>query len=420
MAQLSDDCFAFGGPLRRLDEALDDLLPRLRPAVGTVVRPLFDASGAALAADIVAGFDVPAFANSAVDGYAVAHADLSDEAETQLLLSGRAPAGRRDVPALAPGTAMRIFTGAVLPDGADTVFMQEDAREDGGSVLLPPGLKAGAYARAAGEDLARGATVLAAGTRLHPPQIAALAALGHAAVRVREGLRVGVFSTGDEVLPPGAGEPPTRGATYDANRPMLMALLARRGAVPVDLGILPDDAGRLASAFRDASGRVDALLTSGGVSTGEEDHVKAAVEAAGRLDFWRLAIKPGRPIAMGRVGETPIIGLPGNPVAAFVTFLRFAGPVFDALGGATPIRPVALPVRAGFHYRKKEGRREYVRVRLAPGEDGRLTASRFPRDGAALISSLLESDGLAELDETRSAVSPGETVDFFSYASLWG
>lgn len=419
MAQLSDDCFAFGGKLQRLDAALDALSARLVPVVGNETIGLNDAAGRILAADVTAAISVPGFDNSAVDGYAVRHVDLAKSGESRMPIAGRVPAGVRVVPPLAPGHAVRIFTGAPMPAGGDTVFMQEDTRQEGDAVILPAGLKRGANRRFAGEDFAPGARVLQARLRLRPQHVAALAALGVSRVEVRKRLKVAIFSTGDEVIDSvqHGGFPLPRGAQFDSNRPMIAALLAARGIQAIDLGILPDKRDVIAQALGEAAQNCDAILTSGGVSTGEEDHVKAAVETAGRLDFWRLAIKPGRPIAMGTIAGRSFLGMPGNPAAVFVTFARFVGPVLDLLSGAEPIRPLPMPVVAGFAYAKKPERREYVRVRLA-WENGRPVAQRFPRDGAALISSLIETDGLIELEEERLAVAPGETLAFLPYGAL--
>ncbi len=420
MAQLSNDCFAFGGKLQRLDAALDALAERIRPVVETETVPLASAFGRILAHDVAAAQTVPGFDNAAVDGYAVRQADLSATGETRLAVIGRIAAGATAVGALAPVAACRIFTGAPIPTGADTVFMQEDVRVEGDAVVLPPGLKRGANLRLAGEDFARGAPVLAAGERLRAQQIAALAATGLHRIEVRRPLRVAIFSTGDEVIDirrHAEGAALGHGLQFDCNRPMLMSLLAARGIEAIDLGVLPDRREAIAAALAGAAGHCHAILTSGGVSTGEEDHVKAAVEQAGRLDFWRLAIKPGRPIAMGTIAGTPFLGMPGNPAAVFVTFTRFVGPVLDLLAGARANRPVPLPVISGFSYTKKAERREYVRVRLCQ-EGGSLVAQRFPKDGAALLSSLIESDGLIELEEDRLQVRPGELLPFLGFPAL--
>jgi molybdopterin molybdotransferase len=417
VAQLSDDCFAFGGKLRQLNAALDDLAARLVPVAPIEHIRLAGAQGRVLAGAVTAPVAVPGFANSAVDGYAVRHADLEPGGLTRLPVRGRVPAGALDVPALAPASAIRIFTGAMMPSGADTVFMQEDVTTEGEAVILPPGLKSGANCRAAGEDFAPGQLVLPAGIRLDARSLAAMAALGIRDVPVHRPLRVAVFSTGDELRGAEAAESLPPGAIRDANRPMLMALLHNRGLAATDLGILPDSRAAIAGALVAASRHHDVLLTSGGVSTGEEDHVRSAIEEAGRLDFWRLAIKPGRPIAMGHLGGAVFLGMPGNPAAVLVTFARFVGPVLDMLAGARPVRPLPRHVPAGFPYRKKADRLEYVRARLVREGSG-IEARRFPRDGAALISSLIETDGLIELEEERLAVQPGEPVAFYSYADL--
>ncbi len=417
MAQLSDDCFAFGGKLERLNAALDGLAAALVPVVPVEEVALGVADGRVLARDLFAPVDVPGFPNSAVDGYAIRHADLSPDGTTRLPLHGRVAAGALMIAPLVAGSAARIFTGAMMPPDADTVFMQEDVQLEGESVILPPGLKKGANCRAAGEDFSVGQRVLRAGLRLDARAVAAAAALGVGQLPVYRPLRVAVFSTGDELRPADMPGTLPLGAIRDANRPMLFALLRKRGIEARDLGILPDSRGGIAEALTEAAAGHDVLLTSGGVSTGEEDHVRAAVEQAGQLDFWRLAIKPGRPIAMGRLGDAVILGMPGNPAAVLVTFARFVGPVLDMLAGAAPVRPHPRLLPAAFAYKKKPDRLEYVRAALS-AKDGVVSAERFPRDGAALISSLLGSDGLVELEEERLAVQPGEPVAFYSYADL--
>jgi molybdopterin molybdotransferase len=416
MAQLSDDCFAFGGELMPLEAARRLIRERLSLAVGAERVALVEADGRILAEDIVAPLPLPLFDNSAVDGYAVRFGDLSAGAETVLPVAGRVAAGSAPAGSDAARAAIRIFTGAPMPAGLDTVFMQEDVRLEGGSVVLPPGLKRGANRRLAGEDVEQGGFALAAGKRLLPQDVGLLGAFGLAAVPVRKRLRVGVFSTGDEVVSP--GEPLTEAKLYDANRFMLLALLRRLGCAASDLGILRDERASLARALARAAQSHDLLVTSGGVSTGEEDHVKAAVESAGALTFWRLAVKPGRPVAMGVVAGAPFIGLPGNPAAVFVTFVHVARVVIARLAGEDFEPPTPFPVASGFAYRKKEGRREYVRARLAPNADGRLEAQKHPREGAGVITSLTQTDGLVELPEEATRIEPGEPVAFLPYAAL--
>ncbi len=416
MAQLSADSFAFGGDLMSVDDGVAMLAARVRAVDGIETVPLAEADGRVLAQSVEAPVDLPPFDNSAVDGYAVRHGDLSAGRDTRLPVEGRLAAGMAALAPLAPGTALRIFTGAPMPAGADTVYMQEDCRLDGDHVVLPPGLSLGANRRLAGEDAPAGASVLAAGRRLTPQDVALVAALGLPEVRVRRPLRVAVFSTGDEVLSPGA--PLRPGALFDSNRFVLQALLRRLGARVSDLGILADNRETVARAVREAAAGHDLVVTSGGVSTGEEDHVRAALESVGSLVFWRLAIKPGRPVAMGVVEGTPVIGLPGNPVAVFVTFAHVVRPLVAALAGEAYAPAPPLPVVADFSYRKKEGRREYVRVALARDGGGRVVARKHPREGAGVITSLTETDGLVELPEAITGVSPGDVVGFLSYAVL--
>ncbi len=436
MAQLSDDCFAFSGPLLPIAEAERLIGEGVAPVSGRETVPLLQAPGRVLAHDIVAPFDLPPFDNSAVDGYAVRAEDLVGVGETRLAIVDRVTAGHAAKDSLKASEAIRIFTGAPMPAGADTVFMQEDCRVDGSTVIVPAGLRRGANRRLAGEDIRAGAVALPAGRRLAAQHVALAAALGVTELAVCRRVRVALFSTGDEIVDPGSPLP--RSALYDSNRYFLCGLLGRFGAEVTDLGILRDDPRQLADAIAAAAAGHDLVLTSGGVSTGEADHVRAAVESTGRLVFWRVAIKPGRPVAMGvirgphpnpppqagegRVGVhgTAFVGLPGNPVAVFVTFVRVVRPLLLRLAGALPEPLVAMPVSAGFSYKKRKGRREYVRVKLKATAAGAIEAVKFAQDGAGVLTSLTETDGLAELTEEVTKVEPGATVGFLSYAALIG
>jgi molybdopterin molybdotransferase len=417
MAQLSQDCFASGAQIMSVEDAVAAIVAQLRPVDELETATLADADGRVLAKDLVASLQLPPFTNSAVDGYAVRADDVPLDEARLFRVTGRLQAGHAPVAGPAPGEAVRIFTGAPLPAGADTVFMQEDARvDDAGRVLLPSGLKRGANVRPAGEDITLGRVIVPAGRWLRPQDVAVAAAIGLTSLRVRRRVKIAVFSTGDEVVEPGS----VRGATqlFDSNRIMLMAMLRRMGCVVGDLGIHRDDAGRIAQVLKEAARSHDLILSSGGVSTGEGDFVKTAVETVGTLVFWRIAMKPGRPVALGVVDGTPFIGLPGNPVASFVTFARVARPAILALAGAQWSPPPAVAVRAQFSYRKKPARREYVRVHLRKSEDGTLEAVKFPREGAGLLSSLVDTDGVVELPESVTRVEPGQLVDCFTYASL--
>jgi molybdopterin molybdotransferase len=424
MAQLSDDCFAFSGPLLPVADAERLIVERVVPVSGREIVTLREAAGRVLVEDIIAPVDVPPFDNSAVDGYAVRADDLDPERERRLTIVDRAAAGHGATHALKAGEAIRIFTGAPMPAGADTVFMQEDCRVEGGAVIVPPGLKRGANRRLAGEDMRAGAVALPAGRRLAVQHVALAAALGLTALGVRRRVRVALFSTGDEIVEPGSRLP--RAALYDSNRYLLAGLFARFGAAVTDLGILTDDPKKLAHAIGAAAADHDLVLTSGGVSTGEADHVRAAVEGIGRIVFWRVAIKPGRPVAMGvipgssRGDGAAFVGLPGNPVAVFVTFVRVVRPLLLRLSGALPEPLIAMPARATFAYKKRKGRREYVRVALRRAADGVIEAVKYEQDGAGVLTSLTETDGLAELTEDVTNVEPGSMVGYLSYASLVG
>jgi molybdopterin molybdotransferase len=414
MVQLSRDAFAFGDGLMSIEQALAIVTARLPAVEGTEDLPLVEADGRVLAAPLAAPVDLPGFDNSAVDGYAVRHADLLPGQETVMPVAGRLPAGHGQGFVAQPGRAVRIFTGAPMPAGADTVFMQEDVRvlEDG-RVALPPGLSPGANRRPRGEDIARGDQAIAAGRRLDPRDLALAAALGVSRLTVRRRPRVAVFSTGDEIQEPGSG-PLAAACLYDSNRFSLMAMLRRAGCEVTDLGILKDSRSEISLHLARAAAECDLVVTSGGVSTGDEDHVRAAIEAGGSLVFWRLAIKPGKPVAMGIIDGRPLVGLPGNPVAVFVTWAHVLRPIVATLAGATlqPVPP--MTVTAGFGYRKKAGRREYVRVSI-DRQGGGAVARKYDVEGAGVITSLTRTDGFIELAEERTSLAEGDAVPFLDY-----
>lgn len=422
MAQLKDDCFAFDGGLMPVDDALSILGERVVCVARTEKVALRQALGRVLAEDLVASRNVPPHDNSAVDGYAVYHADLNPDGDTRLPVSGRIAAGHPlDGPA-ARGRAYRIFTGAPMPAGADgaagpdTVFMEEDARVEGDTVVLPKGLKKGSNRRFAGEDVKAGAVIIPAGRRLRPQEIGLAASIGRDGLIVRQRLRVAVFSTGDEVRDPSEGAPD--GCIFDANRFTVMGLLEGLGCEITDLGILPDRQDAIAAALGKAAPGHDLLITSGGVSAGEEDHVKAAVESQGSIHFWRLAIKPGRPVALGQVAGTAFVGLPGNPVAAMVTFMVIARPLILMLSGAADLAAHRFPVKAGFPYRKKTGRREWARVRLTMNGAGLPLAVKPHSSGAGILTSMVDADGLVEIPEEVADLPEGATVNFLPFREV--
>ncbi len=421
MAQLSDDCFAFGGELMPAADALERLVASTEVVAATEAVPLAAAYDRILAEDVISERDVPPHDNAAVDGYAVYFDDLAPDSESRLPLTGRVAAGHELGRPARRGEALRVFTGAPMPHGEgeagpDTVLMQEDCREDGGAVVIPPGIKRGANRRNAGEDIKRGASILEQGRRLRPQDVGLAASVGRAALTVYRPLRIAVFSSGDEIYEPGAALGP--GGIYDANRYLIAGLVAQLGCQVVDLGILPDRLDAVREALRDAARDNDVLLTSGGVSTGDEDHIKAAVEALGHLHFWRLAIRPGRPLAFGQVGRVPFVGLPGNPVAVLVTFLRFARPLILRLSGCARTEPARYRVRANFDYKKKPGRREWLRARLETAADGTVEARKYASDGAGILSSAVYADGLVELAEEVTRLETGTMVDFLPFNEM--
>ena len=413
MAQLSDDCFAFGSELMTTKIALSELRNRLSCVCETEEVSLPRAIGRILAEDLISDCAVPGHDNAAVDGYAVYFDDLSQSKKTTLPIRGRIAAGHPLQKKAKLGSAYRIFTGASMPAGPDTILMQEDCIVGSETVTIPQGIKRGANRRLAGEDIEIGSTILTKGQRLRPQEIGLAASIGKKTLIVYCPLRIALFSTGDEVHD--IGEDLTPGTIYDSNRYSIGALLGQLGCIVDDLGILPDNNDIIRESLRVAATKHDVIITSAGVSTGEEDYIRRAIDELGGLYFWRLAIRPGRPIALGQVGSAPFIGLPGNPVASMVTFMRFARPALLLLNGATNIEPNFFRVPAAFTYKKKKGRREWLRAVLSVAEDGHLQAKMFPRSGAGILTSMVASDGLIELSEELTAVEVGSMVDFLPF-----
>ncbi len=415
-----NDCFVAPDKLVSLDDALALLAARLNPVTETEELPLADCSGRVLASDLVARVTVPPFMNAAMDGFAYRRADVPGA--TDLRVADRVAAGHPSTHRFGAGEAARIFTGAPMPEGLDTVAMQEDCivetRDGTEFVRVPAMLASGANIHHAGLDFSVGQTVVEAGRRLRPQDVGIAAAAGHARLRVHRPLRVAVFSTGDEVVEP--GEPLRPGAIYSSNRHALMALAGRLGCAVEDLGNLPDDLDVTARALAEASQRVDLLITTGGVSVGGEDHVRAAVERNGEIHLWRMLIKPGKPTALGRVGPAAFVGLPGYPVSAQVMFMIFARPVIHRLSGAVaePVSPWRFKVASASSYTKNTARREFVRAKLETGADGAPQARLYRAQDSNVISSLVETDGLVDLREETKRIAPGMPVDFIPYSAL--
>ncbi|WP_087750977.1 molybdopterin molybdotransferase MoeA [Paraburkholderia caledonica] len=420
-------------PMLATADALATLLSAASPVIGSEFIPTLEASGRVLAADVVSPLDVPPMNTSSMDGYAIHAADVTTHGNRRLPVSQRIPAGHAPEP-LKPGTAARIFTGATVPPGADAVVMQEQTEADGDEVTILHSPRPGEWITAQGADIQSGSVILPAGTRLTPQALGLAASVGCAELEVRRRVRVAVFFTGDELTMP--GEPLKPGAIYNSNRFTLRGLLEKLGCEVSDFGIVADRLDATRDLLRKAAHAHDLILTCGGVSVGEEDHVKPAVEAEGRLAMWQIAMKPGKPLAFGAVrrgeakggasanhasdaehaaasAETFFIGLPGNPVSSFVTFLLFVRPFILRLAGVQAVAPRALSLRADFTQSKADRRNEFLRARInsAGGLD------LFPNQSSAVLTSTVWGDGLID-NPPNHAISAGETVRFIPFSEL--
>lgn len=396
------------GGMLSVDEALEVLLVGAQPVTETEEVSTLHATGRVLAADQRSGLDVPPLDNSAMDGYAVRVEDCKGGAS--LRIAQRIAAGDVGRP-LEPGTAARIFTGAPVPPGADAVVMQEFCTVEGERVRIEEKPEPGQWIRRVGEDIRAGSVILQAGRKLLPQDVGLAASVGLASLPVYRRLKVAVFCTGDELVMP--GEPLPEGAIYNSNRYTLSGLLQLMGCEVVDLGIVPDTLEATRAAFREAAQGTDLIITSGGMSVGEEDHVKPAVEAEGRLDMWRIAMKPGKPLAFGRVGDTPFIGLPGNPVSVLITFMIFVRPFILKRQGATQLAPRSYAMRADFEWRQPDVRREFLRARI----NGAGGLDIYPNQSSAVLTSAVWGDGLIDV-APRQPIWQGQTVRFLPFSEL--
>ncbi len=372
------------------------------------------ALGRVLAEPVFSGMDVPPADNSAMDGYALRSNDILGDGDITLPVSQRIPAGTYGQP-LAAGTAARIFTGAPVPPGADAVVMQEVCTASDDIVAIPGPVAAGQNIRRAGEDISSGQELLAAGRRIRPQEMGLIASVGHATVSVVRRLRVAIFFTGDELVEPGGSLKP--GQIYDSNRFTLLGLLAEMGCDVVDLGVVGDTLASTRQAIRSAADQADLVITSGGVSVGEEDHVRIALEEEGDLNMWRIAIKPGKPLAYGTAHGAPFIGLPGNPVSVFATFCLFVSPFIKRMQGMTSVVSRAVPVRAGFDWPKPGTRREFLRARLEQDAAGLPQAVIYPHQGSGVLTSTSWAEGFVEVPE-GTTVTAGQTVDYLPMSQM--
>lgn len=413
-----DFCYEGDPDLLPVAEARRRIHAHVQPVSGYERLALRDAFERVLQNDVVSPFDVPGHTNSAVDGYAIDGSALSgDDRVTFSDMPTTIYAGKPLEEPVARGHCVRIMTGAVMPTGTNTVIMQENANVSDGQVSVEAGHKSGQNVRQAGEDIRKGHTVLHAGVRLMPAEIGLLASLGRTEVSVVRRPRVAFFSTGDELR--SLGEPLALGEVYDSNRYTLFGMLRRLGVDTLDMGVIPDTPDAVASAFEQATRVADVVITSGGVSTGDADYVKTTLEALGQVGFWKIAIRPGRPLAFGRIGDAVFFGLPGNPVAVMVTFYQFVQPALRQIMGELDSRPTPL-LRATCRspLRKKTGRVEYYRARLERDDNGRLVVHSTGKTGSGLLHTMSDANCFIVLDENAESVAAGAEVDVQPFFGL--
>lgn len=413
------DCCADGheGPALNLADALTRILAEVEPVAGGEMVAVRSALGRVLSADVVSRIDVPSHTNSAMDGYALAGAGLSPDGETRFEVIGTSAAGRPFRSGPGPGQCVRIMTGAPMPAQTDTVVMQENVTREGGTAIVRAGQKPGQHVRQAGEDIAAGGVALPAGTFLMPAHIGVLASIGASEVAVLRRPRVAFFSTGDELR--SVGEPLGEGQIYDSNRYTIYGMLMRLGVEMLDMGVIRDERDEVERAFARAAVDADAIVTSGGVSVGDADYVAETLERIGTIGFWKVAMKPGRPLAFGRIGDALFFGLPGNPNSVMATFYQLVQPALQALAGwPDPAPPITIPAISASALRKKPGRREFQRGVLSRAADGRLVVHKTGHQGSGVLSSMAAANCFIVLPEDAGPVSEGDEVAVQPFAAF--
>ncbi len=418
MVRIPNDCFSDPSEMLSVEEARSLIAQSSLQLTTEETIDLQDSIGRILAKDVHSAINVPPANNSAVDGFAFSHRDFETIGDGEFINVGISAAGRPFEDTVKTGNCVKIFTGALMPDGCDTVAMIEDIIQEGSRINLPTSLKQGANCRLAGEDIQEGAKLLSKGDSLRPQELGYLASVGIGQVPVFRKLKVAVVSTGDELTEPGS--PLKKGGIYDSNRYILGALLKNFGCEVHDYGIVRDSFDAIRETLIKSASETDLILTSGGVSMGDEDHVKDVVEDTGSLHFWRIAIKPGRPLALGQIAATPFVGLPGNPVAALICAIQFVRPMIAHLTGETSYcLPSPIMAKAEFDMQKKAGRREWLRGRYCPSKEGGFQIEKFSMDGSGIVSSLIWANGLIELDESLTEIKKGDLIKFLPFTELY-
>ena len=416
MTQLSNDCFKYSKKRISLEKAVSILEKRIKCIKKTQKIKLDQSLGRILSKDIISKLNVPPFDNTAVDGYAFKYSDLNKNKETKLKLSGRIAAGQNFNKKIKKGEVARIFTGAKVPEGTNTVIMQEDCNVNDNKIILKPGIFKGANIRKKGEDIKSGKKIITKGSKLKAQDIALIASIGIKEIEVHEKLKVGIFTTGDELFEPGTKA--SKNGIYDSNRYCLKNLLETINCVVKDYGIKKDKEKLIKNTLKKISKECDLIITTGGMSVGEEDYVRKVVEKNGSLNFWNISIKPGRPVALGNIFKKPFIGLPGNPVSVMITFLKIALPTINKLSGFLSPKENNFIVATDFNFKKKSGRKEFLRVKVSKNSNGEIKIKHYPNTGSGVFTSMVETDGLVELPEKLTYLKKGAKVKFVPYSEI--
>ena len=416
MTQLSNDCFKNNKKRISLEKAVSILKKRIKCIKKTQKIKLNHCLGRILSKDIVSKLNVPPFDNTAVDGYAFKFSDLNKKKETTLKLNGRIAAGQNFNKKIIKEETARIFTGAKIPEGTDTVIMQEDCNINGNEVILKPGIFKGANIRKKGENIKFGKKIITKGSKLKAQDIALIASIGIKEIEVYEKLRVGIFTTGNELFEPGTKT--SKSGIYDSNRYCLKNLLETINCSVKDYGIKKDNEKLIKNTLKRISNECDLIITTGGMSVGEEDYVRKVVEKNGSLNFWNISIKPGRPVALGNNFKKPFIGLPGNPVSVMITFLKIALPTINKLSGFLSPKESNFIVITDFNFKKKSGRKEFLRVKVSKNSNGAIKIKHYPNTGSGVFTSMVETDGLIELPEGLTYLKKGTKIKFVPYSEI--